>query len=1107
MKKILIALFTLAVAVTSHAQRDLWLRANAISPDGSKIVFSYHGNLFIVPSSGGQARQLTSNSNYDSYPVWSPDGKSIAFSSDRLGGFDVFLISERGGTPKRLTTHSANEYVEAFLPDGRILYTSLYTPTAEDGVFPGNYTQVYSTDTAGSRPKLFSEYTMENISVTPSGQLLFQDKKGYEDTWRKHHQSPITRDIWLTQAERKGRTFKKLTDFKGESRNPRWAPDGKSYYYLEETSGSLNVYRKNIDGTGEKQITNFKNHPVRYLTVSNNGTLCFSYDGALYTMREGEKPRRLDIDITVDETKVPVIRQTLTAGVTSMSVPKDEKQVAFIARGDVYVTSMDYRTTKRITNTAEAERSVSISPDGKTIVYDSERNGVWGIYKTTLVRKDDESFVYGNELKEEPLIVGKEACYAPEFSPDGKYIAYWANRTELRVYSMESKTSRTVLDGKYNFSYTDFDLSFEWSPDSRWLLTSYIGIGGWNNRDIAAVKADGTKVVNLTESGYSDGSAKWAFDGKAVIWQSDKAGYRSHGSWGAYEDIYIMFLDGETYDRFRLDKEGRELFDAKKKKEEEALKKEKEKSAEDSAKNADKDKDGKKKSADKAKSSKSKAKDDKDNKSEKDDKAKKDSAKVFVPDFDNRADRIVRLTMRSGPMGDYYLAKDGRKLYYIASYENSADLWVRDFDDGSQKVLNKGLGYGGFIPASDGKSLYMTGYNMRKVNLDNGSTKNIEFSADFDYKPLEEREYIFDHVVNLIKNKFYRADFGGVDWDFYAKSYRRFLPEISNNYDMGELLSELLGELNASHTGARAAGSGAPQQTAALGAFFDEEYDGDGLKIKEIIKNGPLDFSGSKVKTGDIVLKIDGQKIEKGKDYFPLLAGKAGRRTMLVLTDGKGKNEYEQEIKPISYGMQNSLLYKRWVNRRREFTEKYSGGKIGYVHVQAMNSESFRTVFSEVLGKNRNKEALVVDIRHNGGGWLHNDLGVLLSGKLYQTYEPRGQYIGSDPFTQWCKPSAVVMCENDYSNAHGFPFMYKTLGIGKLVGAPVAGTMTAVWWETQVNGMLVVGLPEVAVKDLKGNYLENQELEPDITVYQTPEQRIKDDDIQLKKAIDHLLGK
>ena len=366
----------------------------------------------------------------------------------------------------------------------------------------------------------------------------------------------------------------------------------------------------------------------------------------------------------------------------------------------------------------------------------------------------------------------------------------------------------------------------------------------------------------------------------------------------------------------------------------------------DESKDKDKkDKDGKKEKSDKAKDAESKAKSDTT-------EAKKDSAEVFKPDFDRRHDRVARVTWISGSIGDFYLAKDGRKVYYIASYDGGYNLWVRDIDDGSLRVLNKGLGYCALLPSTDGKSLYTSGGRIRKVNLDNGSAKDINFRAEFEYKPIKEREYIFDHVVNLINNKFYREDLGGVDWDFYAKSYKRFLPEINNDYDMAEMLSEMLGELNASHTGARVGTSAPRRQTADLGAFFDDEYDGDGLKIKEVIKGGPLDFTGSKIKAGHIIKKIDGQPIEKGRDYFPLLAGKNDKRTLLVLTDGNGKNEYEQEVIPQTLGQVGNLLYKRWVERRREMTEKYSGGRVGYVHVRAMDSESFRDVFSEVLGKN-----------------------------------------------------------------------------------------------------------------------------------------------------------
>ena len=259
------------------------------------------------------------------------------------------------------------------------------------------------------------------------------------------------------------------------------------------------------------------------------------------------------------------------------------------------------------------------------------------------------------------------------------------------------------------------------------------------------------------------------------------------------------------------------------------------------------------------------------------------------------------------------------------------------------------------------------------------------------------------------------------------------------------------------------------------------------------------------MKAGCIIEQIDEQPVKAGEDYFPLLAGKVGKRVMLSVYDPATGKHFDEQVKPVSLGTVSGLLYKRWVEQRREMVDRLSGGRLGYVHVKGMDSQSFREVYSELLGRCRNKEAVIVDVRHNGGGWLHEDLAVLLSGKEYQRFEPRGQYIGSDPFNRWLKPSCVLVCENNYSNAHGFPVVYKTLGLGKLIGAPVPGTMTAVWWERQLDPSLVFGIPQVGVKDENGHYLENHQLQPDIEVYNSPESQLRGEDTQLERAVEEML--
>lgn len=1070
MNRIITSIITLITAATSFAATSqdspLWIRKNCISPDGTKIAFTYKGDIYYVAAEGGRAVQLTTNPAYDSDPIWTPDGKNLVFSSYREGSKDIYIMDAQGGAAKRITTWTGNETPLAIYGD-EIWFSSEIQQDADYGDFPGK-PQVYAVKTNGGRPRQVTSLPAGSLSINSRGMVLYEDIKGYEDAFRKHHTSPVTRDIWLCKATSgkdglvmDGQSeFTKISDFKGEDRNPVFGKDGDTFYYLSEADGTYNIYRNSISNPGKPaQLTFEKGNPVRYISVSDNGTVSYSFDGELYTIREGKQPQKVSIEIITDSYTKEKEYRNITSGATDLAVSPNGKEVAFIVRGNVFITSVDHKTTRCITNTPEQERNLTFSEDGKTIYYSSERNGNWGIWGTSLKGKDDKYFTYSLEMEEKRITPEGQTCFQPQVSPDGKYIAYLKDRTAVAVMNLKSGKEKILLDKNINYSYSDGDQAFEWSPDSKYILCTWQGDGGWNNEDVALVEVESGKITNITQSGYSDGGFRWAMKGKAMTWTSDRAGYRSHGSWGAHRDIYIMFFDREAYAQFRQDREDREVN--------KMLMSEKEQKAE-----------------------------------KKDSFKKEEKGEKIVLDLVDRQNRIIRLTPFSGSIGDHYLTEDGKKLFFMARTAKTMDFCELNIEDMSFKVISSNVS-GDICPSPDGKMLYILSRNgIMKMPATGGKIEQVSFVGEYEHSPAAEREYIFNHVWKQVEEKFYDAEIHGIDWTGYKEVYKKFLPHINNNFDFQEMLSEMLGELNGSHTGARYYYR-SNEYSACLGVLYDLDYQGDGLLIKEVLKGGVIYSQAPQIKAGDIIEAVDGVKIAAGQDYFPVLRMKAGKKVTLTVRSKGGKPE--NIIVKTAYS-DAADLYERWVEQRAEMVRKLSGGKVGYVHVEGMDSDSYRRVFSDLLGKYRSCEAVIVDTRHNGGGWLHDDLATLLSGKAYARFEPRGQYIGTDPWNKWNKPSCVLIGEDNYSDASGFPYIYKSLGIGKLIGAPVAGTMTAVWWETQIDPTLVFGIPQVGVIGIKdGRYLENLEIQPDILVYNDPASVLRGEDRQLEAAVREMM--
>ena len=1053
MKKFIFIILTV-ITVSAHAGNVSWLRYPSISPDGKSVVFSYGGDLYIVGSGGGEARKLTSHQAYDYAPVWSPDGKTIAFASDRFGNFDIYKVSVKGGVPQRLTTNSAKETPWTFTPDGKsILFTARIQDPASSVLFPKtSMTELYSVSVEGGRPQQVLATPAEEISfVGNTGTFLYQDCKGGENIWRKHHTSSITRDIWMYD----GVKHTKLTDFKGEDRTPRVSSDGKTVYFTSERDGSFNVYSFPIDNPSQvKKITRHKTHPVRFLTVSDNGVICYAYDGDIYVNNS-----KISVSITADDADNDMAELAVSGG-SDNDLSKDGKQIAFISRGEVFVTSTEFKTVKQITDTPEAESDVVFSPDGKKLAYASEREGIWNIYTAEMNRKEDVYFPYATVVEEKPLFKNNKVDRrAPQFSPDGKEIAYIENREKLMVYNIESGKTRQITDGSQCYS-TSGAFGYSWSPDGKWFTMSYCSNHHYPYNDIGIVSAKGGEpMINLTYSGYTDHSPQWVLGGDAILFTSERYGMRNHASWGTMEDVMIVFLNRKAYEDFKKKKEEREL-------------------------------------------DKAVAKLSEDPKEKKD--AKKDEVKDIVVELENIEERIIRLTHSSSSLGSAALSKDGRTLYYQASYEAGMNLWKLDLESGNPSKIGSASGHMKWDEKFS--NLYVLGRKFSKMKDGAKMLEPVSVSTMMEMDLAAEREYMFNHVYRQEKERFYNEKMHGVDWEMLTAEYRKFLPHIRNNYDFAELLSEYLGELNVSHTGSgfRAPAGKNSASTANLGVFFDLGWTGDGLKVDEIIAQGPFDRSDSKLQAGDIIVAINGERILKGMDYYPLLDGKAGERVLVTIRKASGE-EVEEVVVPVSAGAVNSLLYKRWVRHNAAMVEKLSGGRLGYVHIEGMNDPSFRTVYSDILGRYNHCDGIVIDTRFNGGGRLHEDIEVLFSGEKYLTQEIRGKDACDMPSRRYNKASIMIIGEANYSNAHGTPWVYKYKKMGLLVGKPVPGTMTSVNWETLQDPTLYFGIPVVGYRKADGTYLENDQLEPDIDVENTKELVVTGRDEQLEAAVKALL--
>ena len=1045
----------LLIASSIQAQQNPeWMRYPAIAPDGKNIVFSYHGDLYKVSVKGGQATALLIHEAHDFMPVWSHNSKSIVFASNRYGNFDIFIIAATGGEARRLTWHSADEFPYDFNDqDNLVLFGSARMDDPANRQFPSEaLPELYQVPAIGGRPKQLLTIPAEDAKWSKDGKyIIYHDRKARENPWRKHQVSSVARELWLYDVA--AASYKKMSSFAGENRSPVFASNNKDIYYLSEKSGSFNIWQGSlIDTSFSKQITFFKDHPIRFLSIANDNTLCFGYNGQIYLQKKNQQPVKLKISITNDQ-KLNNKKTIPVTEIQEMAVAPSGNEVAFISRGEVFVSSTEGKHIKRISNTSETEAGLSFSPDGKKLVYASERGNRWKIVQAEIVAGNEQLFSSPSQIRETVLIANEKENNQPSCSPDGKEIAYIENRSSLRIYNIASQKARTILTHDQLFSKRENDQYFEWSPDGKWLLVQFTEQGSGSD-EVGIISTSGNgQLSNLTQSGFTDQHPRWAMNGKMISWLSDRQGLHSYANSSTREnDIYAMFTDAGAWENFKLNR-------AEIKTPQPAQ-----------------------------------------------DTVKKKQADEFFLDGNIVRDRKERLTTRPGLLIDALVSKDGSTLYHLTKTIKNYDLWATNLRSRESILLMPLNLRSGIMQWDKEQNIIFLLADDKIFEIDPARSKRdtLNTYTEITVDPAKEREAMFEHVWRRTAETFYTNGMHGANWNALKQTYQLHLPGINNNYDFAEMLNELLGELNTSHTGAAFNNNRKDATvTASLGVFYDQQYKSNGMKIEEIITGGPLDYLSYDIKAGAIIEAIDGIVIEKDKDIAQYLNGKQGKKIILKINDGAESRELS--VKPVSPAEEADLLYRRWVKRNEEETIRQSNGEIGYVHLYRMNDAAYRDVYEEALGRFAKCKAIIIDTRFNRGGDLAPELAMFLSGIKLRDNTSDSFLFSSEPLFRWTKPSIVLANEANYSDGHCFVYDYQYLHMGKFVGMPIPGSCTWMTGQSLQDNTLSYSVPTLGVKTMDGRYMENYQTEPDIKVINEYGIVGKGRDQQLEAAIKTLM--
>jgi tricorn protease len=1057
--------FLISTAIAGEARLVRYPNYN-----NGRVVFSYLGDIWTATDTGQNIQRLTVNRARDVYPRFSPDGKWIAFSSDRNGNLDVFIIPSEGGAAKQLTFHSADDTVLGWRPDSKAV---LFSSNRGEDFTPQLY--LVSID-GGIEVRAGTDMGIQ-AAFSPDGQRIAYNPKG-QVYWRKYYRGASASDVVVMDIASK--KFTQVTDFNGMDSWPMWGTDGIYFVSDRDGNGLTNIWRAPVDGGKADRVTSFKTGDVRWPSISSDGrTIVFEHDFGIWKLDVGSrKATPIPLNIAAETQENLVDQQTFNSQADDYDLSPSSTHVAFSIHGEIFTAPVEEGDVRQITNSPARDRNTSYSPDGKTIAYVSDRSGREEIYITPADGSGEAQQITDMDA----LKLGYN------WSPDSKEFAFTTSDGKLFKVATANKQVTQLDSSAYGNIGTP-----RWSPDGKWIAYSKSDMT--RTSDIYLIASSGSEKDphKVTFDSSNESNPRFIPDGRKLFFQrSEATGDTTRNS------VQIYSVSLEKLDRDPDDPEERP----------EAA----------SSTGADVTPQPGRNAA-----------------------TNRQPPREIKIDWAGLKHRTKQVTRMPFPISSYTVAPDSRTLVFVTSEPagtNNLAVIYSIQDDGKRltRIISGqppseeggpggGGGFGGGISdlniSRDGRTLFFSEREgIYSVPLSasptaaaggarsEGSRKRINFNVKVRVDHSAEWAEMFDDAWRTMKYRFYDPKMHGMDWDAARAKYRPLVDFVGDRQELLNIINEMIGELNASHTGAAPppAGRSGGVSTGHLGIELEPDNAAGRYRVTYIYEDGPADKDWVKVSVGDYLIAINGKEVKAGDNYWQLLNDRLNRKSEITFNKkGDKDGAWQTRIETISPNAYSQLRYERWVNENRKKVDALSGGRVGYLHIQAMNQPSLRK-FEKEIREFRNKEALIIDQRWNGGGNIEQELLAILVQREYQLWQPRGTEATGRPFAGFFGPKVVLQNWRSASNAEMFPAGFRALGLGKVIGTPTMGAVIGTGSYSLIDGS-TVRTPGTGVflADAKHTNMEGYGVQPDIMVENTPADNLAGRDRQLEVAVQELM--